>query len=454
MDVKMLPEAFRQRIENQLGEESKAFFLSYEEPPKQGLRVNPLKVSPEKLQEISGFFLSPVPWEPLGFFYDSADAPGKHPLHAAGAYYIQEPSAMAVARLLSSGECDRVLDLSAAPGGKTTHLSSLMKNKGLLIANEIHPNRAKILSENVERCGLKNCIVTNERPERLAARFPGFFTKILVDAPCSGEGMFRKNPEALSEWTKESNAFCAARQKEILSTAEKMLCPGGSLCYSTCTFAEEENEEVIRDFLSSHPDFTLEKEIRLWPHKDPGEGHYAALLKREGQVPRFIPKEEVLSPFEPLCDILKTPEYPKSRLIRFGDTINLLPAFSPSLSGLKVLRAGLCLGKSSKTDAIPLHAARSASGPGRNVQKRGSVHEKRERFLPSHSLALSLSPDEVLRTIDLSVDDARRYLTGLTFPTDGPNGWTLVTVCGLSLGWGKTAGGILKNHYPKGLRLY
>ena len=234
----VLPEAFRQRIKADFPEEAEAFFRSFSCEPYRAVRINPLKVR-DRGALLSALLIDPadqVLWEPDGFYYDNGKtSPGKHPFHAAGAIYIQEPSAMRPARLLSPDPGDRVLDLCASPGGKTTQLASLMENRGLLIANEIHPTRAKILSENVERFGLKNCIVTNESPDRLSARFPGFFTGILVDAPCSGEGMFRKNPDAVSEWTSRSNAFCAARQKEIIREAEKMLAPGGSLCYSTCT---------------------------------------------------------------------------------------------------------------------------------------------------------------------------------------------------------------------------
>ena len=458
MDEKepQLPEKFKSRIEKQLGSEAPSFFQSFYEEPHRALRINPLKCDdPASLLDYLG--LDPakqVPWEPNGYEYEEELAPGKHPLHAAGAYYIQEPSAMLPVSMLRPAKEDRVLDLCASPGGKTTQLAAYMENRGLLIANEIHPARARILSENVERMGLKNCIVLNEKPEALAKRFPGFFTKILVDAPCSGEGMFRRNYTAIEEWEKgDRNGECQERQKLVLKYSAQMLQEGGILCYSTCTFAEEENEIVVKDFLEQHHDFHFGNIRRIWPHRDPGEGHFSCLLYRdktnfEGQnlssnlpklnhnISDFSKSDRSLQKFSksnPILtrffeDLFSDPNLLPARFITYGDTFYLLPEGAPKLDGLRALRPGLCLG----------------------TIKKGSSNST---FLPSHALALSLSPEQVNRSLSLSLEEARRYLHGEALPTQGSPGWTLVHLNGYSLGFGKVSNGMLKNHYPKGLRI-
>ncbi len=254
-----LPEGFTDRMEKMLGEEYPAFLKSYEEGRAYGLRVNLLKGSREELygRLCRRFGLVPVPWCREGFYYGQEDRPGRHPFHQAGVYYIQEPSAMAVGSLLDPQPGEAVLDLCAAPGGKTTHIAARMAGEGLLVSNEVHPARAKALSQNVERMGVKNAVVTNEEPERLAKIFPGFFDRVVVDAPCSGEGMFRKEEQAREEWSRGHVQLCAGRQRQILDCGAKMLKPGGRMVYSTCTFSPEENEEVVIRFLESHPDFSL-----------------------------------------------------------------------------------------------------------------------------------------------------------------------------------------------------
>lgn len=247
-----LPQDFRIRMQDMLGEAYPAFLRSYEEKKVQALRVNALKGTAEELlRKMPDAGLSAVAWEKNGFYYNGEDsdlAPGKHPLHEAGAYYIQEPSAMAPAAYLEAEPGEWVLDLCAAPGGKSTQIASCMQHEGILVCNEIHAARAKILSENVERMGVRNALVTNETPQRLSEVFGGYFDRILVDAPCSGEGMFRKNKEACGEWSPENVRLCADRQDEILDRADEMLRPGGRLVYSTCTFAPAENEGSIARF--------------------------------------------------------------------------------------------------------------------------------------------------------------------------------------------------------------
>lgn len=456
-----LPQEFQEKMQRLLGEEYEAFLTSYDREQAQALRVNTLKITTEEFRERSPFSLHPVPWVPEGFYYGKEERPGKHPWHEAGLYYMQEPSAMAVGELATAKPGERVLDLCAAPGGKTTHLAAHMKGEGLLVSNEIHPARAKILSSNVERMGIRNAVVTNETPEHLAERFPEFFDRIVVDAPCSGEGMFRKEEQALLNWSLENVAMCAERQQDILREAAKMLRPGGTLIYSTCTFAPEEDEGSIGYFLEEHPEFSIEKvsaydgfdtghpewadaapevkdTFRLWPHRLEGEGHYVAVLqkndgsmedsrerdwerKRDGMeklpsVDRNVRKLYEGFSQENLCCRLE------GELVLFGEQLYLLPC-GLQMKGLKVLRPGLHLGTL-----------------------------KKNRFEPAHALALALRPEEVRCIQDLNMEQAKVYLRGETLEADGGKGWSLVLAEGYSLGWGKMAGGILKNHYPKGLR--
>ena len=429
----MLPQEFLDRMRQMLGEEYPAFVESYEKEKYQALRVNALKADCKRLKEEAVFSLEPVSWEPNGFYYGKEDAPGKHPYHEAGVYYIQEPSAMAPAAYLEAKPGERVLDLCAAPGGKTTQIASYMNGQGILISNEIHPARAKILSENVERMGIGNAMVTNESPQKLADTFSEYFDRIMVDAPCSGEGMFRKNEIACEEWSLENVEICAERQDEILDCAASMLKPGGRIVYSTCTFAPAENEGSISRFLERHSDFSIvdaerfkgmeggvadwvdnpacgiEKTIRLWPNKLHGEGHYVAVLQKDGTcdasyegyckngLQKGISEKECKEYLAFCEDFLKIKL--EGTLLKYGDQLYLAPKGMPSTNQLKVLRPGLHLGTM-----------------------------KKNRFEPSHAL------------------------NGQTLNYEGEQGWYLITVDGYSIGWGKLAGGVMKNHYPKGLR--
>lgn len=467
----MLPGEFTERMRNMLGEEYPAFLKSYEEKGVRSLRFNPARGDREAFRNRSPFSLRPVPWEENGFYYAETDQPGKHPWHEAGVYYIQEASAMAPAGFLAVRPGERVLDLCAAPGGKSTQLGAALRGEGVLVCNEIHPVRAKTLSENVERMGLSNALVTNETPGRLAERFAAWFDAVLVDAPCSGEGMFRKNGEAVSEWSPHNVAMCAARQDEILEEAAKMLAPGGRLVYSTCTFAPQEDEGSVSRFLSGHPDFSLERvekgpgmedgrrewagwsdggaeagaagdcspgseplegTVRLWPHKLEGEGHFAALLRRSGE-PRGRREpagdrgaavvREVRAAWEDFAAHHLKAAF-SGRLQLYGEQLYLTPAGLPPLAGIRVLRPGLHLG---------------------TVRK--------GRLEPSHALALALSPAQALRVFELPDESAAKdWIAGLALPAEGEKGWYLVTADGYPLGWGKLAGGLMKNHYPKGLR--
>jgi len=471
----MLPEKFLERMQNMLGEEYPAFLESLSGKRYRALRINPLKTEIQEGKEKLPFVLSPVPWTKNGLYYEEEEQPGKHPYHEAGLYYIQEPSAMApVPCLMEEATPERVLDLCAAPGGKSTQIAEYMRGRGMLITNEIHPQRAKILSENIERMGISNAIVVNETPESLSKKFIAFFDRILVDAPCSGEGMFRKNDNAGEEWSEENVALCAERQDGILNCAATMLKPGGKLVYSTCTFAPAEDEGSVSRFLETHPDFYLEKEERLMPHKVKGEGHFLAVLHREGGqlgsaatagTEKFLALKDCREFLDFAKEALTIPAEELTAgkiLLRFGEQLYLAPAETPSLRGLKVLRPGLHLGT-----------------------------VKKNRFEPSHALALFLKKEQVVNGINLSGDGTavRKYLEGQTLTigegcdvemadimTRGrtaseqadtitregrsagqadvslPKGWCLVCVDGYSLGWGKAASAVLKNHYPKGLR--
>lgn len=459
-------------MKEMLGEEYPAFLDSYEREKYQALRINTLKTEKEAFLAKAPFTLEQVPWMKDGFYYGSADCPGKHPYHEAGVYYIQEPSAMAPVEYLMEGEIaadrmgERILDLCAAPGGKSTQIAAAMQGCGVLISNEIHPARAKILSENIERMGVFNAMVTNETPQKLAEIFHGFFTRILVDAPCSGEGMFRKKEVACEEWSLSNVQLCAKRQDEILACAASMLAPGGRLVYSTCTFASAENEGTVSRFLTRHPEFSIQKTkkfpgmqggvaawadepleeigetIRLWPHKLNGEGHFLAVLKKDGTIgndktlycsngfEKGISSKDLNIPGKGILEFLQfakeeLKKQPEGTYLKFGEQLYLAPDGMPSMKGLKVLRPGLHLGTI-----------------------------KKNRFEPSHALAMGLRPEDAVHTVDLRADGTvmRGYFNGQTFACDGEKGWYLITVDGYSASWGKLAGGIMKNHYPKGLR--
>ena len=457
-----LPIEFEKKMKAFLGNEWDDFLYSYDNNRFQALRFNTLKVqSPEERMRILKTLKissdKKVSWANEAYYFDENVRPGKHPYHEMGLYYIQEPSAMSAAALLAPKPGMRVLDLCAAPGGKSTQLATYLGDSGLLVSNEINTQRSRILSQNIERMGIKNAIVTNEDSFVLASHFPGFFNAIQVDAPCSGEGMFRKLPEAIEQWSMENVAICAARQKEILDNAAVMLKPGGVIVYSTCTFSREENEDVIEYFLERHTDFTLEEMERFWPHKVDGEGHFVAKLVRRGSINEFVEADgktkknknsknrknetktaltkenmKLLSEFldETISDDMAA-LIKNSRLVMFGEQLYRLPDMEVDIKGLKVQRAGLHIGEF-----------------------------KKQRFEPSHSLALALKLSEAKNVVKLTCDNPQTigFFNGQSVmlsdeqAAECKKGWALVCVDGYPAGWVKVNGTQVKKHYTKGLR--
>ena len=487
-----LPLKFLQEMQTLLGSEYEAFLASYDNDHYRGIRCNTLKVTPDVFEKKVPFVSGKVSWTENGYYTNEEEQPAKHPYYFAGLYYIQEPSAMLPAALLDVRPGDRVLDLCAAPGGKTTELGAKLKGRGMLVSNDISASRAKALVKNVELFGIKNAVVVSEAPEKLAERFEGYFDKILVDAPCSGEGMFRKVHSIAKNWEQYGSQYYADIQRTVFPAAVKMLKPGGLMLYSTCTFSKLEDEDSVRFILDSFPDmevadvidfddpryvgfargleaetdgktgeapgdehekdekagdgYGLSKTIRLFPHRIKGEGHYAALLRKKGAEYQDI-SPVILSGAKNLYDTRTRARYKKisdeafdffekigfeidaSRLWINDNKIFLLPEDMPDFSKLRVLRTGLFLGEM-----------------------------KTGRFEPSQSLALALTADEYDNVLNLAVDDDRtvRYLKCESIDTeDGEtkDGYCLVAVDGYPLGWAKTDKGRLKNKYLPSWRL-
>lgn len=442
-----LPIDFCERMRELVGGEYDDFIKSYDTQINRGVRINKLKCDTlPKLFSDS----EKVLWCPDGYYVKDGTVSGNHPYHAAGVIYFQEPSAMCVAEGLPLCDDAKILDLCAAPGGKTTHIGARMKNKGLLVANEIISKRASILSENVERMGLTNTIVTNENPSHLAEKFQGFFDGIIVDAPCSGEGMFRKEPQAVDEWSVNHTLSCAVRQKNILDDAYKMLKCGGYIMYSTCTFSYDENEAVVKhmmekynmelcpipglDMLSQGIGDGMENCRRVFPHKNKGEGHFTALLRRTEEnetATEFVKKQNKRKDTTLETAVRLYYEFEKSALkvhldgefVLFGDNLYVLPQYV-DIDKLKVLRCGLHLGE-----------------------------VKRNRFEPSHALSHAFDEDVYINKVETlqNSEDIKKYMHGETLSSD-VSGWCVIKTEKYIVGWGKGSNGIVKNHYPKHLR--
>ena len=432
------PSDFIEKYNNLLGDEAKDFFASFDQEAVSAYRTNPLKKQQKD-------FPDTIPETPWGHY---GKISGKSSDHATGLVYSQEPAAQMVAQVAAPAKGSRVLDLAAAPGGKSTHLLSYLDNTGLLVSNEINPKRSKILVENIERFGARNVVVTNTSADKLAKVFKNYFDTIVFDGPCSGEGMFRKDPDAIQYWHKEYPSELAQLQKEILSDGLKMLAPGGQLIYSTCTWSPEENEGVVAWILENYPDLELvdipkwngmrggidfPETARMYPHHFKGEGQFVAkfqdkripeqtrikegksnLNKEQKQLWEDFAKKHLKTDLDGLLQV-------------FGDNLYLLPKGLPDLSKVKIARNGLHLGVF-----------------------------KKKRFEPSFALGIALTSDEVVSSVELTQDQFAQYVSGnvVTLDQAQPNGWYQLLVDGNGFGFAKIVGNMVKNYYPKGLRFH
>ncbi len=451
-----LPDSFVADMQQLLPDEFDTYLASYDEPRWYGLRVNTNKISVEEFLKISPFALTPIPWIENGFYYNGEEEkPGKHPYYYAGLYYLQEPSAMTPANRLPIKAGERVLDLCAAPGGKTTELGAKLAGTGLLVSNDISNSRARILLKNQEVFGLGNICVMSEDPKKMVENFQGYFDKILIDAPCSGEGMFRKNTQMIKSWEEEGPDYYTGIQKTLILQAAEMLKPGGMMLYSTCTFNQEENEGTITHLLEQKPEFTavemegyegfrsgyapISESVRIWPHHMKGEGHYLALVhksietdhipqgKAKGSKSKSVTIPEDLKEFWQNV----TWKLPSKQLLVLGEKIYYCPFEMPDVTKLRMLRNGVLLGEC-----------------------------KKNRFEPSQALAMYLQREDYTQVLDLTCEDirVRKYLKGETLDVEDlvtrkDKGWYLICVDGYPLGFGKVANQMLKNKYATGWRM-
>ncbi|PXV84732.1 NOL1/NOP2/sun family putative RNA methylase [Lachnotalea glycerini] len=449
-----LPESFVNRMKEILEEEYDDYIRSYDNQRMYGLRVNTSKISLEEFEKLCPFEIHKIPWIPNGYYYNGNEHPAKHPYYYAGMYYLQEPSAMTPASRLDVQPGDTVLDMCAAPGGKATELGIKLKGEGLLVANDISNSRAKALLKNIELFGIPNVFVVNETADKLLTYFEEYFDKILIDAPCSGEGMFRKDPSIISSWEKNGPKFYAKLQREIIVQAARMLKPGGLLLYSTCTFSPEENEGTIQYLLDQDAQFELvelkgyegfdngrpelangskelSKCVRIWPHKMEAEGHFMALLHKKGEMQVNGFNDTNYKIVKADSDILEeflnriSMEIDRNYIEVKGQRVFYVSKYMKNLRGVRFLRSGLLLGEI-----------------------------KKNRFEPSQALAMVLKATEFDSIINLSVNDNRtvKYLKGETLDVSDiavkrNTGWQLVCVDYHPLGWGKLSNGTLKNKY-------
>ncbi len=442
---------FKNKIQFLLGEETDKFFESLDTELKKGIRYNPLKIDENTFVEKIDFLSNKIDWCKEGFYLSKdTQKPGKHPYYFAGLYYLQEPSAMIPVEVLDVKPGDRVLDISAAPGGKSTQIGAKLQGEGFLVCNDISPKRAIALEKNISLFGIKNTIVFNQKPEVLKNIFPNFFNKVLVDAPCSGEGLIKKDFKNYEP----DNLKYVNMQKEILKSVERMVSEGGELVYSTCTFSQEENEGVIDWFINTYKDFeiielnidclscglpesvnghhSLKLTGRAWPHRLEGEGHFIAKLKRKQKTtpnPRFE-KFQInfigKNYFIEFADEIGLDKNNYSNIHSVNDTLYLIPDDFVDIGNLKFLNSGLKLGDI-----------------------------KNNKFFPSQELALSLTAEDVNRSVMCSNEDINvvKYLKGETIEIQASKGWNLFCVDGFGLGWGKGENSVLKNYYKKQWRM-
>lgn len=473
-----LPEEFKKEMKELLKEEYKDFIDSYDESRTNAIRINDLKVNKSFFEERKLFNIDyendKIEWSDLGYYISGEESPGRSPLHDAGAYYIQEPSAMSVVGKTDICEGEKILDMCAAPGGKSTYILSKLKGSGILVSNEINSTRIRALGENLERFGATNCTITNSDSKGLLTFFKGFFDKVFIDAPCSGQGMFRKYEYAIDDWSEKKVEECVSIQKEIIRDGFDMLKQGGMLIYSTCTFTKKENEDIINDFIDEYQDAELIEMDRIWPHRKRGEGHFCAKIIKSSKDNKDNIEEDTkensnkkrkktknkknelssskkhdLSNMKDYERFLKEYISDSSKIKKYifeknvelkGGFVYLVDKEMRDITGLKVLRNGLMMGEI-----------------------------KKNRFEPSHSLAMALSIDDVKYAVNLNLDDedVYKYIVGESISLEGKEvykysepdtennnsrAWILVTINGVSIGWGKESNGIMKNKYPKGLR--
>lgn len=440
--MRFWPEEFLLEIKEILKDEYDAFIEAMECESAHAMRLNPLR---ENALESAKAFMrgDEVKWEPLGKYAKKDARPGASLAHAAGAFYMQDPSAMSSAAVLDPQPGERVLDLCAAPGGKSGQIAGRMKGRGFLLSNEIEFSRARILLGNLERLGCMNTCITSAPSDALANALPGFFDAVLVDAPCSGEGMFRRDADAVNEWSENSPAGCAVRQAEILDNAAELVCSGGRMVYSTCTFNRYENERTIEAFLKRHPEFetceftlpgvgnSVNGCIRLWPHRIDGEGHFAALLRKTDGREIKYPGNAESKGANAAMELLKRDAYAGKAdgvLKLDGDLLSLIPVDAPDIrllsgKGIRLLRSGLPLCKVGKGFVVP-----------------------------DHALAMAMKAEDARRVFDMDEATAARFMEGEEIAADTEKGWTLMTYKNMPLGWGKASAGAIKNHLPKGLR--
>lgn len=471
MRTEELPEQFLESMKTMLGTEYQDYLNSMKEDTRTAFRVNTNKIAQEQFMDICPFQTEPVPWNEKGFYYNAdEDMPSKHPYYYAGLYYIQEPSAMIPASLLPVEEGDRVLDLCAAPGGKATELAAKLHGTGLLVANDISVSRAMALAKNLQIAGTGNAVVTAETPQNLAAVLSGFFQKVLIDAPCSGEGMFRRDPGMVKSWLVHGPEYYASIQTEILESAYELLAPGGDMVYSTCTFSTLEDEGMIQSFLKKHPDMTicevprypgysegrpdwvpdgdpaLKKCVRIFPHRAEGEGHFAVLLHKQGKAGRAYAESE-------MWDKNGTDLRSNKQKQKIQDGIEEFFQMILPEAGIEFKKL------SRKKDIYVAETLAAGQMKGLRIVAGGLIigSDKNGRFEPSPQLALALRGEDYLQRIDLPAEDERviRYLKGETVLMDKPyKGYVLFCVDGYPLGWCKGNGsGTMKNKYYPGWRM-
>ena len=444
-------------MEALLGESYPAFIAALSEEAVRGLRINTIKCPREDFLSKNELPLTPLSYTDVGFILESEEQVGRLAEHHSGRIYMQDPGAMAPLSAIKIPRGAKVVDLCAAPGGKSSQAAAMIGEEGFILSNELFPKRAKTLVGNLERLGVRNAAVTSMETSNLAELYNEYFDYAIVDAPCSGEGMFRKNDLASEEWSEENIRISAERQREILDNAAKLVREGGYIIYSTCTYAPEENEDSINGFLLSHPEFSpeplpeeilkvtapalrnekygqrLEYARRFYPHISRGEGQFLALMRKNSSVLstkvcknslKTLSKQEIETVKKFFNEAFSTP--PKAKLVKHGANILLLPESAPPIPAYSVFMAGVLVGE---------------------IQK--------DRLIPSHQLFSAYGDNFVVR-VELSKDPQRllAYLNGeeIDAPQGLKGGYCAITYKGSSLGGGKISGGKIKNHYPKGLR--